>query len=162
MTNQNNDLRLYISVQLTAFSAPMFGILIKPGKKEKEKWENEAVTSWEPQHIQCNCTKRHNRSQKDFKMEFKIFGGHKCQKKLIPNRCNLCAGLVSRAHLLNLRAKDLSFRPAAPAANRRSRLFPVSMWPNTPSKPSTHFEWSPSIVWNVYTKLENNTKLLIF
>lgn len=39
-------------------------------------------------------------------------------------------------HLMNLRAKDFSFPVAAAAASSKSRLFPDSMWPRTPSKPS--------------------------
>ena len=49
-------------------------------------------------------------------------------------------------HLMNLRAKDLSFPVAAAAASSRSRLFPDSMWARTPRSPSGDLEWSASTV----------------
>lgn len=50
-------------------------------------------------------------------------------------------------YLMNFRAKDFSFPVAAAAASSKSRLFPDSMWPRTPSSPSGDLEWSASIVW---------------
>lgn len=50
-------------------------------------------------------------------------------------------------HLINFLAKDLSFPVAAAAARSRSRLFPDSMCPRTPRRPSGDFEWSASTVW---------------
>lgn len=49
-------------------------------------------------------------------------------------------------HLMNFRAKDLSFPVAAAAAKSRSRLFPDNMCPRTPKRPSGDFEWSASTV----------------
>lgn len=49
-------------------------------------------------------------------------------------------------HLMNLRAKDLSFPVAAAAASSRSRLFPDNMCPRTPRRPSGDLEWSASTV----------------
>ena len=49
-------------------------------------------------------------------------------------------------YLMNFRAKDFSFPVAAAAASSKSRLFPDSMWPRTPSSPSGDLEWSASIV----------------
>lgn len=50
-------------------------------------------------------------------------------------------------HLMNFRAKDLSFPVAAAAAKSRSKLFPDSMCPRTPRRPSGDLEWSASTVW---------------
>lgn len=49
-------------------------------------------------------------------------------------------------HLMNFRAKDLSFPVAAAAAKSRSRLFPDNMCPRTPKRPSGDLEWSASTV----------------
>lgn len=59
-------------------------------------------------------------------------------------------------HLINLRAKDLSFPVAAAAASSRSRLFPDNMCPSTPRRPSGDLEWSASTVW---WKKENVSRL---
>lgn len=54
--------------------------------------------------------------------------------------------LLHLTHLINLRAKDLSFPVAAAAASSRSRLFPDNMCPSTPRRPSGDLEWSASTV----------------
>lgn len=50
------------------------------------------------------------------------------------------SGIQVDTHLMNFRAKDFSFPVAAAAASSKSRLFPESMWPKTPSKPSGDLE----------------------
>jgi len=47
---------------------------------------------------------------------------------------------------MNFLAKDLSLPVAAAAAKSKSRLFPDSMCPRTPRRPSGDFEWSASTV----------------
>lgn len=65
---------------------------------------------------------------------------------------------------MNLQAKDFNFPVAAAAASRRSRLFPVNIWPRTPRRPSGDLEWSASIVckkWKAYCHSQNIHKLYI-
>lgn len=64
----------------------------------------------------------------------------------------------SSPHLMNFRAKDLSFPVAAAAASSKSRLFPDSMCPSTPRSPSGDLEWSASIVWGQDRKSVKDTE----
>lgn len=56
---------------------------------------------------------------------------------------NICPTMqlyFTLTHLMNFRAKDLSFPVAAAAARSRSRLFPDNMCPRTPRRPSGDLE----------------------
>lgn len=109
--------------ELTSFTADVLGKLIKPGTNRKEKkthYKNKNHVIKNPLLMQT--------------WSFQL-GKH--------SNLQLCFAFT---HLMNFRAKDLSFPVAAAAAKSRSRLFPDNMCPRTPKRPSGDFEWSASTV----------------
>lgn len=69
-----------------------------------------------------------------------------CEKRFLFGLDEQSTASLHLTHLINLRAKDLSFPVAAAAASSRSRLFPDNMCPSTPRRPSGDLEWSASTV----------------